>query len=102
MAPLSIPRCNIAISGRIRQNVPKSFLGGNRRMTVDVGGARAATRADISRWPLVGRAGVGKTSLAMVGVELARDQGMAVALVAGSEAAHPYPFGAFASLLPVD
>ena len=93
-------------------------------MTVDVGGARAATRADISRWPLVGRskeiaelkeavrarrgavimgpAGVGKTSLAMVGVELARDQGMAVALVAGSEAAHPYPFGAFASLLPVD
>jgi DNA-binding CsgD family transcriptional regulator len=93
-------------------------------MTVDVGGARAATRADTARWPLVGRsreiaelreavrarrgavvtgpAGVGKTSLAMVGVDFAEDQNMAVALVAGTEAARPYPFGAFASLLPVD
>jgi DNA-binding CsgD family transcriptional regulator/type II secretory pathway predicted ATPase ExeA len=93
-------------------------------MTVDAGGARAASRADLSRWPLVGRskeiaelkeavrarrsavitgpAGVGKTSLAMVGVDFAEDQGMAVALVTGTEAARPYPFGAFASLLPFD
>jgi DNA-binding CsgD family transcriptional regulator len=80
--------------------------------------------AEPDRWPLVGRsdeisqlksavsgrrgaviigpAGVGKTVLAGVGIEFARDQGMAVALAAGTEAARPYPFGAFASLLHRD
>ncbi len=51
---------------------------------------------------IIGPAGVGKTALATVGVEFARAQGMAVALVAGTEAARPYPFGAFASLLHRD
>jgi len=80
--------------------------------------------AEPDRWPLVGRsteitqlkgsisgrrgaviigpAGVGKTTLAMVGIEFARDLGMSVALVAGTEAARPYAFGAFASHLHRD
>ena len=75
-------------------------------------------------WPLVGRsseisqlqasisgrrgavirgpAGVGKSVLATLGVEYARDLKMAVALVAGTESARPYPFGAFAALLHRD
>ena len=81
-----------------------------------------APRAGMGRWPLRGRArelqllkeavrarrgaviagpaGSGKTVLAQAGVEFAQDQGMSVALVAGTEAARPYPFGALASLLP--
>jgi DNA-binding CsgD family transcriptional regulator len=76
------------------------------------------------RWPLVGRSneisqlktavsnrrgavitgppGVGKTVLATLGVDFAREQGMAVALVSGTEVARPYAFGAFASLLHRD
>jgi DNA-binding CsgD family transcriptional regulator len=91
-------------------------------MATDIGSTRVRPRAEGGRWPLVGRAreiaqlkeaiashrgavitgppGVGKTALAMVGVEFARDQGMAVAQVAGTEAARAFPFGAFASLLP--
>ena len=91
-------------------------------MAIDVGGARAARQAEGDRWPLVGRsreiallreaiaerrgavitgpAGVGKTALAAIGVEFARDQGMAVATVAGTESARAFAFGAFASLLP--
>jgi DNA-binding CsgD family transcriptional regulator/type II secretory pathway predicted ATPase ExeA len=91
-------------------------------MVIDVGGTRAPQRVDVGRWPLVGRsreiaalreavrsqrgavitgpAGSGKTSLALLGVEFAQDDGMAVALVAGTEAGRGYPFGAFASLLP--
>jgi DNA-binding CsgD family transcriptional regulator len=90
-------------------------------MALDVGGARGK-RADLGRWPLVGRTnelvvlqqsiadergavitgpvGVGKSTLAMAGVQYARDQGLAVTLVSGTEAARAYPFGAFASLLP--
>jgi DNA-binding CsgD family transcriptional regulator len=51
---------------------------------------------------IMGPAGVGKTVLATVGVEYARDLRMSVALVAGTEAARPYPFGAFAALLHRD
>jgi DNA-binding CsgD family transcriptional regulator len=76
------------------------------------------------RWPLVGRSneisqlktsisrrrgavitgppGAGKTVLANLGVEFGREQGMAVALVSGTEVARPYLFGAFASLLHRD
>ena len=45
---------------------------------------------------------MGKTVLATLGVEFARDLKMSVALVAGTEAARPYPFGAFAALLHRD
>jgi DNA-binding CsgD family transcriptional regulator len=94
-------------------------------MARDVG--NAPTGRDLAAagpWPLVGRsseisdlqasisrrrgavisgpAGVGKTVLATVGVEYARDLKMSVALVAGTEAAQPYPFGAFAALLHRD
>ena len=91
-------------------------------MAMDVGGARRKQRADLARWPVVGRThelallrqaieehrgavitgpvGVGKSTLAAAGAQYAREQGMAVTLVAGTEAARAYPFGAFASLLP--
>jgi DNA-binding CsgD family transcriptional regulator len=91
-------------------------------MLIDIGGARIEPRVDTNRWPLVGRsreiaqlrgaihtqrgavitgpAGSGKTSLAMLGVEYAQDEGMAIALVAGTEAGRNFPFGAFASQLP--
>jgi DNA-binding CsgD family transcriptional regulator len=94
-------------------------------MARDVGSAligRDAAARD--RWPLVGRSdeisqlktaisgrhgavitgppGVGKTALATLGVDFGRQQGMAVALVSGTEVARPYPFGAFASLLHRD
>jgi DNA-binding CsgD family transcriptional regulator len=90
-------------------------------MARKAGGARRTPRAEPLGWPLVGRArevsrlkdslrqrrgavitgpaGVGKTALARVGVDFAHDEGMAVAMVAGTEAARPHPFGAFASLL---
>jgi DNA-binding CsgD family transcriptional regulator len=94
-------------------------------MARDVGSALVGPdHAEPNRWPLVGRsdeiaqlkssisgrhgaviigpAGVGKTALAAVGIEYARDQGMSIALVAGTEAARPYAFGAFASLLHRD
>ncbi len=91
-------------------------------MAIDTGRAPMRQRAEVGRWPLVGRAkevahlkeaisdrhgavvtgpaGVGKTALAMVGVEHAKDQGMSVATVAGTESARAFPFGAFASQLP--
>ena len=94
-------------------------------MARDIGNALLGPKGfDLDPWPLVGRsdevtqlkaaisgrrgavitgpAGVGKTVLATVGVEFARSQGMAVALVAGTESARPYAFGAFASLLHRD
>jgi DNA-binding CsgD family transcriptional regulator len=94
-------------------------------MARDIG--NALTGLDVAApgpWPLVGRsseisqlqasisgrrgavisgpAGVGKTVLATLGVEYARDLKMSVALVAGTESARPYPFGAFAALLHRD
>jgi|GEM_PF-991174 len=90
-------------------------------MAISVGGARGK-RADLGPWPLVGRAhevarleqavterrgaviagpvGIGKSSLAAVGAQFAREQGIAVTSVAGTESAMAHPFGAFASLLP--
>ena len=91
-------------------------------MAFDVGGTPVEPRVVAGSWPLAGRsrqlqllreairerrgavivgpAGSGKTTLARAGSEFARDQGMAVALVAGTEEARSHPFGAFASLLP--
>ncbi len=91
-------------------------------MAIDVGGAPMAPRAGLGRWPLRGRtrellllkdavrerrgaviagpAGSGKTVLALAALEFAQDLGMSVAVVAGTEAARPYAFGALASLLP--
>ncbi len=94
-------------------------------MARDVGSALIGNdSAARDRWPLVGRSneisqlktaisgrrgavitgppGVGKTILATLGADFARQQGMAVALVSGTEVARPYPFGAFASLLHRD
>jgi DNA-binding CsgD family transcriptional regulator len=91
-------------------------------MAFDVGGTPVEPRVVAGSWPLAGRsrqmqllreairarrgavivgpAGSGKTTLARAGSEFARDQGMAVAHVAGTEEARTHPFGAFASLLP--
>ncbi len=92
-------------------------------MAIDVSGAPPVSRPRAQgQWPMAGRsrelqllreairerrgaviegpAGSGKTVLAHAGIEFAEDQGMSVALLAGTEAAQPYPFGAFASLLP--
>lgn len=91
-------------------------------MAFDVGGTPVEPRVVAGPWPFAGRslelqllkeairerrgavivgpAGCGKTTLARAGAEFAHDQGMAVALVSGTEQARPFAFGAFASLLP--
>jgi DNA-binding CsgD family transcriptional regulator/type II secretory pathway predicted ATPase ExeA len=91
-------------------------------MAFDVGGTPVEPRVVAGPWPLAGRsrelqllreairqrrgavivgpAGSGKTTLARAGAEFARDQGMSVALVSGTEEARAHAFGAFASLLP--
>jgi DNA-binding CsgD family transcriptional regulator len=101
------------------------MLEGTGPMARDVGNARTGLHvAAAGPWPLVGRSneisqlqasisgrrgavisgptGVGKTVLATLGAEYARDLKMSVALVAGTESARPYPFGAFAALLHRD
>src|SRR6185437_4303229 len=91
-------------------------------MAFDVGGTPVEPRVVAGPWPLAGRsheiqllkeairerrgavivgpAGSGKTALARAGADFAEDQGMSVAVVAGTEEARSYAFGAFASLLP--
>ncbi len=49
---------------------------------------------------ITGPAGVGKTSLALSGVEWAEQRGMARRRASATRAAQGLPFGAFASLLP--
>jgi ribose 1,5-bisphosphokinase PhnN len=78
----------------------------------------------VDRWPLIGRskeltqlagavtdqrgaviigpAGVGKTTLAMKYLELARKRGMAVARSSATRASQALPFGALAPFLPSD
>ncbi|MDT5054638.1 MAG: hypothetical protein QOI76_3926 [Frankiales bacterium] len=51
---------------------------------------------------ITGSPGVGKSTLAMAGVELAQDRGMARARTTATRASRRLPFGAFASLLPPD
>ena len=94
-------------------------------MARDVGNALVGPGpAALEKWPLVGRSieisqlqqsigarhgavitgppGVGKTALATLGLEFGRERGMSVAVVAGTEVARRYSFGAFASLLHRD
>ena len=94
-------------------------------MARDVGNALVGPGpAALEKWPLVGRSteisqlqtsistrhgavisgppGVGKTALAMLGLEFGRQGGMSVALVSGTEVARHHSFGAFASLLHRD
>ena len=78
----------------------------------------------VDAWPLVGRsdelarltaavegqqgavisgpAGVGKTTLASTGLEVARERGMSLARMTATQASRGLPFGAFVSLLPPD
>ena len=80
--------------------------------------------SDVDTWPLVGRgrelsaltaaltsgrgavitgpAGVGKTTLAMAGLQLAEERGLAVARSTATHASRGLPFGALASILPPD
>jgi hypothetical protein len=51
---------------------------------------------------VMGLAGVGKTTLALSGVEWAQQRGMAHCRASAIGAAQGLPFGAFASLLPPD
>ena len=50
----------------------------------------------------MGQAGVGKTTLALRYLELARKQGMAVARASATRASQALPFGALAPVLPPD
>jgi len=50
----------------------------------------------------MGPAGVGKTTLALRYLELARKQGMAVARASATRASQALPFGALAAVLPPD
>ena len=49
-----------------------------------------------------GPAGVGKTTLASTGLEVAQERGMSLARTTATQASRGLPFGAFASLLPPD
>jgi DNA-binding CsgD family transcriptional regulator len=93
-------------------------------VTLGLTDARGTRYPDIAEWPLIGHTtelaqltsalaerrgavitgptGVGKTTLVMMGVELAEDGGMHVVRVAGTNVWRALPFGAFAALLPPD
>jgi hypothetical protein len=64
------------------------------RLTAAVFGRRGAV--------ISGPAGVGKTTLAMMGVEFAQKRGMSLARTTATHASRRLPFGAFASMLPPD
>jgi DNA-binding CsgD family transcriptional regulator len=51
---------------------------------------------------ITGPTGVGKTTLVMMGIEVAEDAGMHVVRAAGTNVWRALPFGAFAALLPPD
>src|SRR4051794_28711539 len=87
-------------------------------------GGHADLNSGVDRWPLIGRsnelgqltaallarrgavisgpAGVGKTTLAVTGVELAQQQGMSMVRATATRASRGLPFGALASMLPPD
>ena len=64
------------------------------QLTVAVAAGRGAV--------ITGPAGVGKTTLALSGVEWAEQRGMAYRRASATRAAQGLPFGAFASLLPAE
>ena len=65
---------------------------------------RQLTAAVVARRGAVitGPAGVGKTTLAVTGVELAQERGMSMARATATRASRGLPFGALASMLPAD
>jgi DNA-binding CsgD family transcriptional regulator len=73
-------------------------LVGRSKELAQLTGALIAQRGAV----ITGPAGVGKTTLAMTGAELARKRGMSVARTAATHASRGLPFGAFASMLPPD
>ncbi|MEA2534833.1 MAG: hypothetical protein QOJ93_2644 [Actinomycetota bacterium] len=73
-------------------------LVGRSKELARLTGALVAQRGAV----ITGPAGVGKTTLAMTGAELARKRGMSLAHTAATRASRGLPFGAFASMLPPD
>ena len=73
-------------------------LVGRSKELARLTGALVAQRGAV----ITGPAGVGKTTLAMTGAELARKRGMSLAHTAATHASQGLPFGAFASMLPPD
>src|SRR6202046_5761932 len=71
---------------------------GRSREFAQLTAAVAATRGAV----ITGPSGVGKTTLALSGVEWAQQRGMAHRRASATRAAQGLPFGAFASLLPAD
>jgi len=95
-----------------------------QRRTVRLGGAYTDLDSGVDRWPVVARsnelrqltaallarrgavisgaAGVGKTTLAVTGMELAERRGMSMARATATRASRSLPFGALAWMLPAD
>jgi DNA-binding CsgD family transcriptional regulator len=71
---------------------------GRQRELSQLTAAVAAKRGAV----ITGPSGVGKTTLALSGVEWAQQRGMAHRRASATRAAQGLPFGAFASLLPAD
>ena len=71
------------------------MVGRGRQLSL-LTGALAAKRGAV----ITGPAGVGKTTLALGGVEWAQQRGMAHRRASATKASQGLPFGAFASLLP--
>src|ERR1700722_5569287 len=69
---------------------------GRRRELSQLTGAVAAKRGAV----ITGQSGVGKTTLALSGVEWAEQPGTAHRRASATRASQGLPFGAFASLLP--
>jgi len=72
-------------------------VGRDKELT-QLAGAVADRRGAV----IMGPAGVGKTTLALRYLELARKRGMAVARASATRASQALPFGALAAVLPAD
>jgi type II secretory pathway predicted ATPase ExeA len=73
------------------------LVGRDKELT-QLAGAVAGGRGAV----IIGQAGVGKTTLALRCLELARKRGMAVARASATRASQALPFGALAPVLPPD